>query len=377
MLKRFRIMNKNKIAATFDTSGNVKIYEGMPIWFTKGNCNLETDISIYEIMKWLEHRIKIMCARDVTEFLEGIGIKTVTDAVYVTNMVSLSDSFWVKEENSVLKWEDVSPFRRSYSEAVSRFALDGVINTNGKNYFSPVIGTDGSFPHAWKFNNGNIKFIKGSSKYTLGGSNSGREPYSEYYAGKVAMYLGFDCVEYKIRYHRRSDGNIDVVTECGCYTSEKYGAVPANLLGINKYEEVLEYCAKLGRDSYLTCLNMLFLDCLLLNTDRHMGNIEFIIDNDKLNVICIAPIFDNNYSLLPRFIEGYDTFDRSQYAARDGRRFEDLYKIITKHKDFKKELSALRKFKFKPPDNVKIDKRRLEFLNSFLDMQVKYLSELL
>lgn len=240
----------------------------------------------------------------------------------------------------------MSPFRNDYSRVISTYALEGVkLDINEKKYFFPVIGTDGLFPHTWKYSKDNILFIKAGSKYTLGGSNSGREPYSEYYASIVSRYLGFNSVVYEIRNHIRSDKRVDVVTECDCFTNEKVGSVTAFALGLATYEDVIGYCKNLSNNAYITVLNMLFLDCLLLNTDRHFSNIEFLMDNETLSIIDIAPVFDNNYSFLPRFIEGCDSFEREDYFARDGRSFEDLYMLVKQHRSFNKELVRLKKLK--------------------------------
>lgn len=359
---RYLILNKNKTVAEFDVFFNtIKIYSKMPYDFTNIN-------------DWLEQRAKFSCAPDIKKFFKTIGIEKTTDIIDVTHCVSLHDTFWVKRIDSKLSWEKVSPFRNNYSKVISTYALEGLyIGNSDKNYFSPVVGTDGSFPHTWKYSEQCIKFIKAGSKYTLGGSNSGREPYSEYYASVISEYLGFNHVEYTIRNHIRHDNKVDVVTECDCFTSEKLGTVTAHLLGLHTYEEVIEYCKNLSQNAYDTIINMLFLDCLLINTDRHFSNIEFFIDNDTLEVVDIAPIFDNNYSLLPRFIEGYDTFIREDYVARDDRSFDELYKLIKKHKSFKKELIQLKKLRLIKPKNVDISDKRLKFLNEFLQNQVEYL----
>lgn len=364
-MRLYQVMNKDKVVASFTDGGSLDVYGRLPYG---------VDANIFSVSSWLEGRLKLLCVRHPKEFLSGIGINSVFDAVYITSMVSLSDSFWVRDAGSGLKWEDVSPFRRGYSEVVSRYALDGIPGLGSGGYFSPVIGTDGSFPHTWKREGGGIRFIKGSSRYTIGGANSGNEPYSEYYAGKVAGYLGFDHVDYAIRSHRRGDGRLDVVTECSCYTTEEYGAVSADRLEIRTYEDLIGYCHGLGMGSYMGCLSMLFLDCLLLNTDRHMGNVEFLVDNDSLKVVRLAPIFDNNYALLPRFMEGHDQFNRGDYVARDGRSFDDLYRLLCSHRDYRRELGMLRRYRFTSPGSVPISVGRLRFLNSFLRMQVGYLS---
>lgn len=358
----YLVMNKDKVVAEFDLYfGNIKIFDKMPYDYTN-------------IKDWLDVRAQFSCARDVKEFFKTIGLSTTSEIIDVTHCVSLHDTFWVKRKNSKITWDKVSPFRHNYSKVISTYALEGIyIGTTEKNYFSPVLGTNGSFPHTWKYSDNGITFIKAGSKYTLGGSNSGREPYSEYYASIIAEYLGFKHVNYTIRNHKRHDNKIDVVTECKCFTNEKIGTVTAYLLGLKTYEDIIEYCKNLNEDAYKTIIDMLFLDCLLLNTDRHFSNIEFFIDNDTLEVTGIVPIFDNNYSLLPRFIEGYDTFERGDYIVRDNRTFDELYKLVKSHRSYQKELISLKNLKLTKPRNVEISDKRLAFLNNFIQMQVTYL----
>ena len=43
---------------------------------------------------------------------------------------------------------------------------------------------------------------------------------------------------------------------------------------------------------------MCILDALILNTDRHSGNFGVLYQNDTMQVQKMAPVFDNNRSLL-------------------------------------------------------------------------------
>ena len=356
------LLNKNQVAASFNEQlGNLIVYDKLPYGF-------DTPAS------WIEGRYKFSCARDAGTFMKSIGITNTLDFVEIIHCVSLHDTFWVRRAEDPLHWEDISPYCHNYSRIVSTYALDGIlIKDPSGNYFSPVIETDGSFPHTWIRKNGEIYFVKAGSKYTLPASNSGREPYSEYFASVIAGYLGFRAVQYRIRNHVRQDGRIDEVTECRIFTDEKRGTVTANDLNLLSYEDVILYCKKLSQESYHTILDMLFLDCLLLNTDRHFRNIEFLVDNDTQEVLEIAPIYDNNFSMLPRFIEGYDTFHREDYTARDNRSFESLYAMIKTHKSYTRALIALKKLKLQKPDRVSMPEARIRFLNDFLQMQVDYL----
>lgn len=359
------LMNKNNIVAEINLfTGTLYSIGKLPYGFTN-------------ILNWIEKRIKFSCARDARQFFARIGLDDNLKLIDVMHCISLNDTFWLKRLDDPIKWEHVSPFRHDYSNLISTYALEGKIhNLREQNYFSPDISTDGSFPHTWKFNHGNIQFIKAGSKYVLGGRNSGQEPYSEYYASVIAEYLKFNAVNYDLRTHRRIDNKLEEVTVCKCFTTEQIGSVSASMLGLTTYEDVLSFCEKLSFKSLETCLNMFFLDCLLLNVDRHFGNIEFLFDTDTLKIIDIAPIYDNNFSMLPRFIEGVDSFNRNDYTVRDGRTFEALYQLIKSRKDYSKELQLLTKLRLTPPKKVNIDATRLKFLNNFLQSQVKYLRTL-
>lgn len=99
---------------------------------------------------------------------------------------------------------------------------------------------------------------------------------------------------------------------------------------------------------------------------------EFIVDNDTLEVVGIAPIFDNNYSFLPRFLEPYDVFSLNDYKARDGRTFDDLYRLILKHKSFEPYLQKLVDFKLVENPTYRMRAGRIIVLNNLLKTQTKY-----
>lgn len=58
---------------------------------------------------------------------------------------------------------------------------------------------------------------------------------------------------------------------------------------------------------------MIVADAVTFNADRHVGNHGMLIDNDTFELTKMAPIYDNNLSLLP-------------YAMKSD--FEDIDKYI-------------------------------------------------
>lgn len=361
---KYFIMNRDKAVAYTDSQGNT---------FTSV---MKMPVGYKDFRKWAESRAEFNCVGNRNELFKAMGISSLDDFIAINYCISLRDNFWVKPNGSKLSWDDVSPFKNKYSKMVSTYCIEGNMVEGDGNYYSPISSVSGSYPCMWKFMRGAITMVKAGTTYTIGGCNSGNEPYSEYYASVIAEYLGFKHVEYWIKEYKRTDGKLDIVTECGCYTSEDIGSITALTIGIGSYEELIGYCRRLDLDSYKTCLDMLFLDCLLLNVDRHLNNVEFLVDNKTSRVVSMAPIFDNNSSMLPRFVVGTDTFNRSDYTAYDNRDFDDLYRLILKHKSYCKELSLLKKLVLYKPEGIGIKMNRLKFLNQLLRSQVLHLEKL-
>lgn len=366
-VKCFQLMNKNNLIGEFTINPDLyysfyKLTDSLPLDFT-------------DINSWIKSRKIFTCAKDIESFFATLGISSDIDFIELFNCTSLHDTFWVRPYSSNKLWKEVSPYHNDYSKYVSFYSLEGIIGNKDFKYVSPDVATDGSFPSTWRFRGINsIEYYKAGSKFTLPAFNSGFEPYSEYYACVVSKYLGFRCVDYKLKNYRHREGKEEIITVCPSYTNSEVGSISATRLELHSYEAVLDYCEKLSDSALNTCLDMFFLDCLLLNTDRHFGNIEFLFDTDTLQIFDISPIYDNNNSLLPRFMPKYDKFNRSDYTARDGRTFEELYTLICKYKNFDNLLHKLKGLTFKQVVGYPDDK--LKFINVLLKKQIDYLLSL-
>lgn len=187
--------------------------------------------------------------------------------------------------------------------------------------------------------------------------------------------MQFSHVNYTIRYHRRADSKLDIVTECKCYTTEFKGSILAACLGLRSFEEVIAYCKQLSREAYNDILNMLFFDCLTLNTDRHFENIEFFIDNRTQEILGLVPIYDDNFALCPRYLPG-EAFNLSDYVVRDNRSFDDLYRLVKSKKSFRRDLVKLSGFRFKASLNVECQPGRVDFLNWLIQERVAHLRKI-
>ena len=333
---------------------------------------------IIDINEWLKGRLVLSHRRDILKQLEFIGIVKIFDIISITNCISLNDTYWVKQVGSKINWDRVSPYRNPLNSAIADYAIGSGRSFNGKKISSsPDFSTGGSFPKCWKRVNGVIYLYKTGSS---GFSNSGMEPYSEIYASKLMEKLDIPHITYElVNYKNR------LATRCPCMCSEKIGLYQVGDLTVIR--EGYEDLVKQGFVSPEYLSEMLLVDYLSLNTDRHLGNIGILVDNDSQVLLKGSPIYDNNMSFVPYFVPdnskklsqsleeyiiGADS-NGDILRASDGSTFEDIFRLSLKLGGNKivSKVKNLRGFRFKtsmPRDRV---------ANAVLDRQLTIANKIL
>ena len=85
---------------------------------------------------------------------------------------------------------------------------------------------------------------------------------------------------------------------CDLFTSKQYSFVPVGrIVTKGGMKAVREYYEELGPKFVKALDDMIVLDALLFNTDRHFGNFGFMVDNDTNKIVAPAPLFDHGNSL--------------------------------------------------------------------------------
>lgn len=215
----------------------------------------------------------------------------------VTKGLSLNDTFWLKPQGCNLSWKDVNPYENpictDFASLVLKAMKAGLINNVNRTIQSPDFALTGSYDKKWKRINGNIYLIKTGRE-----SYDDREVFSEFYAYQIAKILKIQslCTEYSLIKSVFS-GKERIATKCKLFTSETDGFIPVEFINLKGMTDA-EYAISVGKASYRNFLIMCLLDSLILNIDRHDGNFGYLVNNDKHTIITMAPIFDNNLSLL-------------------------------------------------------------------------------
>lgn len=371
------IMNKDNVVAKFCVTDTEY---GRNIQY------IDTDIQklpfkLVSLDKFIESRTVIVDRYNLKHKLEEVGIKDKLDLVSLTHGVSLEDTFWIKEESSRYKWEDVSPYRNDRQFDISWFFEN---MSDEQAYIGlPDYSTDGNFPKCWVTIEDNQKFLVKCG--TSGAYNDGLEPLSEILFTQLADVLNFSnyvpyarvdidytkfSKEYKVSGLVKDtiiiDENKRFSSMCRCFTDESEGLVTAKELGLNNIEDIIKFAAETC-DNWKDVCNIYLCDALGLNIDRHTGNIGFFFNTDTYEILSVAPMYDNNLSLLCYYDDREDLQSYvSQLRAKNDDTFETLGKKMLKYLPEKREQieTISKSFEFNAPFEIK--NNRLQLLSKVI-----------
>lgn len=358
----YHLMNKDEIVLEFRILKGFdysieevkKFTDKVPIGFT-------------DISTWVHSRQAPKHREYIEVLLNLCQINNIKDFLNITYALSLNDCFWVKPIDSKLNWKDVSLYSNDFNESITHLAFNGEglygldVTTT-----SPEFGTDGSFAKCWvKDDNDSIYLLKRGSH---GFCNSGLEPYSEFYASQVSKEICESFVNYDlIKYHK------ELACSCKLFSNEEIGYTPIiNVLGRSKsVDEIIKYFDSIGSGELLR--SMIVLDGVIVNTDRHLNNYGVLFNNENLELLGMAPVFDNNMSLLPYAMED-DFKNLEAYLTDKGPKFGGDWIEVARFcltPRLRKILNNLYGFRFLKHSEFNLSDERLEFLNKLVNSQIR------
>lgn len=245
------------------------------------------------ISKWLKHRTIPKNRAYVHNFLSkcGLNANRPMNIIKVSKGLSLNDCYWIVEENFEGSFEKYNLYDNRFSKILALIAFTGYGSSIRTSLAScPEFTTNGMLPKCWRRQDGTIKLYKGG---TSGASNTGKEPYSEYYAAQVAKTLGIQAIDYNL-----SMWNGELCSTCELFTTKDYSFLPVGRIvtsgGMNA---VYEFYETLGSEFVRALNDMYVFDAIICNTDRHFGNFGFLVDNHTNKIVAPAPLFDHGNSL--------------------------------------------------------------------------------
>lgn len=294
--RMYYLMNKDRVISSFE----IKRDENFPdiSRFEIVEVSGKLPIGFKDINVWIETRkgsthnahlqliMKRLCCYDNEGFISA------------THAASVNDAFWIKNAEENLSWKQISLYHNQFTGAVSELAFVGAEQNDISFPFrSPELTCDGSFRKCFRKENKVGEFGSDIFLYKRGGeTGNGFEPYCEALASEIAGVISPDnSVSYSpVKLYEKP------ASRCNLFTNEKYGyASFRKITGGQKrtLSDTFSFFEEIGSEQFFR--EMLVTDALCFNQDRHSGNYGVLFNNDTLDIIGIAPIFDMNVSLLP------------------------------------------------------------------------------
>ena len=299
---KYTLMNKNTpiLDLKFDMKGQYiseicSTYN--PEFAPLGLVGSKEEIDLDDLNDWWEDRCVSDSRHNVETILELLQ-KDRYELIIRSMGLSLADQYWIQPENEDLDWEDVNFFTNGLSDEMGKLFFNKAKSTTDTlNYSSPDWTLNGTLEKRWKSRKGEILLCKKGSEPFY------QQPYNEVIASKILKKLGCDnFVKYTLGGSKEAPYCI-----CKSFIDENTEYIPASVLKkITKkqpketeWEYFLRACKILGIESLMQKYldYVLPFDYLIGNVDRNYGNFGVIRNVETLDVIGVAPIFDNGNSL--------------------------------------------------------------------------------
>ncbi len=323
------------------------------------------------ILSWLRSRTIPKNRGYIEALLASLSLAE-NDIIGILNVcmgLSLNDCYWVVSEGFEGLFADYNLYDNEFKKVISLIAYTGYGSIKVKGFTSsPEFTTNGMLRKGWRKISGKILLYKGGSE---GASNTGNEPYCEFYAAQIAKAMGLNCVDYTLSSWKKS-----VCSVCELFTSKEFAYVPIWKFGEFKtVVDVAEYLKALGESFYDDFVDMMVYDALIYNTDRHQGNFGLLIDTKTNKPVSLAPIFDNGLGLFPYAVKT-DFYDLKAYANTRFSAFDVSFDEIVKEyitERQKKQLKQIATFKFALDKNYNLPAKRVRALERFVQERAREL----
>ena len=257
---------------------------------------------IVQLNTWIKSRGLTESRKDLNEIKKLFRTNEKSELIVKSYGVNVTDHFWFHEKDINIKWENVNYFDNPFDEIIvgnnADFTIDRKVKTP-----SPNFCVDGSIVKRWIINeNGERVLLKGSRYGIM------QEPFNEVIASKIMDEFKIEHVSYE---QKRTRDYIPY-SECKSMSDQNLEYINANwVLGLedyglkDTYDHYIEICGRHGINDVKERVDeMIAIDFIIGNDDRHKGNFGILRNADTLEWVKAAKIFDNGNSLF---------YDKSDY----------------------------------------------------------------
>ena len=251
-----------------------------------------TPPALYE---WWRSRIIPASREGIKSILRERKIAGVSELALKSFGLSLSDQYWiVPEDQAGIGWGTVNFFDNEFAGGKSEMS---VLAAGG---MTPDVSTSGQLPKRWVIENGKRYLIKKGTPLVY------PEAYNEKIGSVLCKHLGIGHVDYDVVIEQDEKIGETASSKCACFVDSKTELVTAYQIMETKpqpagdflYEHCIECFEEAGVPEAKRKIDeMLVLDFIISNTDRHLWNFGMIRNADTLKAVSFAPIYDCGNSM--------------------------------------------------------------------------------
>ena len=262
-----------------------------------------------EFNDWWTDRSIPASRSGIREALETLDIASTKMLLVRCYGLSLSDQYWICPEGTNLTWDEINFFENAFSDDIGDVLFGTKKKDNAFDFSSPDNTSDGNLKKRWKIIDGKRCLVKG-------GSNPFRQqPFNEVIATGIMERLGIPHIPYTVMWNQGAPYSV-----CEDFITGDTELIPAwRIMQIQKqdnstsrYQHFINCCEALGIKGVIPYLDqMIVLDYIIANEDRHLNNFGVIRNAETLEWIGMAPIYDSGSSL------GYDKLANQIRSGKD------------------------------------------------------------
>lgn len=248
-----------------------------------------------DLNHWWQRRSIPASRSGLREAMDSLNISAPQTLLTKCLGLSLSDQYWIRPIQENISWENVNFFQNPFSRDVGDILFGGKADSQDMDLMSPDNTSDGWLKKRWTILEGKRCLIKGGSGVTR------QEPYNEVLASWIMEQLQIPHVSYRMLNENGTPYSVceDFITPDTELVSAWYVMQTQKKENhVSLHQHYLNCCEGLGIPDVKESVDqMLALDYLIVNEDRHLNNFGVIRNADTLEYVGAAPIFDSGTSL--------------------------------------------------------------------------------
>lgn len=283
-----------------------------------------------ELNEWWIDRSIPASRSGVRKALEALNISNTRMLLTKCFGLSLSDQYWIRPiDREDLHWKDINFFDHAFSEDIGDVLLGKAVKKGAFNFHSPDNTSDGCLKKRWKIIDGKRCLVKaGSAPLML-------QPFNEVIATVIMEKLNIPHVPYRLLWDDEVPYSVceDFITrDTELVSAWRVMQATKRDNSTSVYRHYLNCCEALGIADITHAIDqMIVLDYIIANEDRHLNNFGLIRNAETLEWIGVAPVFDSGSSL------GYDKLPAQILSGKDvdckpfKKKHEEQLRLVTNY----------------------------------------------